>query len=47
MKFLLLYFGVLQAALVCDFDENCDAYCDDDICEYRNEYSQNTLDNTF
>ena len=38
MKAFVLCLGLIQAKLVCDYGENCEEYCDDDICEYRNEY---------
>lgn len=39
MKAFVLCLGLIQAELVCDYGENCEEYCDDDICEYRNEFS--------
>ena len=36
MKLFVLCLGLIQAKLVCDYGENCEEYCDDDICEYRN-----------
>lgn len=35
MKLFVLCLGLIQAKLVCDYGENCEEYCDDDICEYR------------
>ena len=39
MKAFVLCLGLIQAKLVCDYGENCEEYCDDEICEYRNEFS--------
>ena len=38
MKVFVLCLGLIQAKLVCDYGENCEEYCDDDVCEYRNEF---------